>query len=250
MNRRVAKAAGVAGAVTFMLALAGPASGLVSRDVIRAQAESTYAGGNGNGGAFIQPAGFVAELENDDPDAKHNVVSVDDGPDGGPLFASPLVDPDENAEVEGTQYLEAGSYRFICTIHSGMEGNLQVESTGAKPRPDVSVAVASKKLKNLKKGKLEVSRRGGDGQRRRLRFGLRRRQAGGLRRRHRSRSGRAADHRAEARQAGQEGRQEGAEEEAQGRRLGQLHGPVRRSGLGQEEAQVAAVRSCRSSASA
>ena len=125
MNRRVAKAVGVAGAVTFMLALAGPASGLVSRDVIRAQSESTYAGGNGNGGAFIEPAGFVAELENDDPDAKHNVVSVDDGPDGGPLFASPLVDPDENAEVEGTQYLEAGSYRFICTIHSGMEGNLQ-----------------------------------------------------------------------------------------------------------------------------
>lgn len=157
MNRRVAKAAGVAGAVTFMLALAGPASGLVSRDVIRAQSESTYAGGNGNGGAFIQPAGFIAELENDDPDAKHNVVSVDDGPDGGPLFASPLVDPDENAEVEGTQYLESGSYRFVCTIHSGMEGNLQVESTGAKPRPDVSVAIASKKLKNLKKGKLEVT---------------------------------------------------------------------------------------------
>ena len=210
MNRRVTKAAWVAGAVAFMLALAGPASGLVSRDVIRAQSESTYAGGNGTGGAFIEPAGFVAELENDDPDAKHNVVSVDDGPDGGPLFASPLVDPDENAEVEGTQYLEARSYRFICTIHSGMEGNLQVEGTGAKPR----------------------------------------RQAGGLRRRHRSRSGRAADHRAEARQAGQEGRQEGAEEEAQGRRLGQLHGPVRRSGLGQEEAQVTAVRSCRSSASA
>ena len=150
------KAAATAAAATLMLAMAGPASGLVSRDVIHAQDELTYTGGNGNGGAFIQPAGIEAELQNDDPDAKHNVVSVADGPDGGPLFVSRLADTGETAPVEGTQYLQAGTYHFVCTIHSGMEGDLQVNGTGAKPRPDIRVAVASKRLRNLKKGKVAV----------------------------------------------------------------------------------------------
>ena len=156
MNGRVGKVAGTVAAATLMLATAGPASGLVSHDVIHAQDDLTYSGGNGNGGAFIQPAGFASELQNDDPGAKHNVVSVADGPDGGPLFASRLIDSGETGDVEGTQYLVAGTYHFVCTIHSGMEGDLQVEGTGAKPRPDIRVAVASKRLRNLKKGRVAV----------------------------------------------------------------------------------------------
>jgi hypothetical protein len=156
MNRWARKVAATAAAVTLVLAMAGPASGLVSHDVIHAQGDLTYTGGNGNDGAFIQPAGFESELQNDDPGARHNVVSVKDGPDGGPLFDSRLIESNETGDVEGTQYLEAGTYHFVCTIHSGMEGDLQVEGTGAKPRPDIRVAVASKRLRNLKKGKVAI----------------------------------------------------------------------------------------------
>jgi hypothetical protein len=59
--------------------------------------------------------------------------------------------------VNGTQYLSAGSYPFICTIHpSTMQATLNVIGTGL-PRPTVDVAVSSRKLaKVLKKGKLAV----------------------------------------------------------------------------------------------
>jgi hypothetical protein len=156
MKGRLRKVAGASGLVAFLLAMAAPASGLIANEPIVAVSESSFGTGSGVDGAFVQAARIKARLQNDDSDAKHNVVSTAEGPDGGPLFASPLVDPGETDDVEGTQYLEAGTYHFVCTIHSGMSGDIEVQGSGAMPRPDIRVAIASKRLRNLKKGKLAV----------------------------------------------------------------------------------------------
>lgn len=66
----------------------------------------------------------------------HNVRARQDGPDGGPLFGSPIIAGGEEAFVEGSQYLPTGSYAFYCTLHAFMEGRLNVSTAGAPmPRP-------------------------------------------------------------------------------------------------------------------
>ena len=81
------------------------------------------------------PQGEKVDLLNRDLIA-HDVTARPIGPDGKPLFASPLVQPLGQAPVDGTQYLVAGSYPFVCSVHPGMEGTLRVTSEGApEPRP-------------------------------------------------------------------------------------------------------------------
>jgi polyvinyl alcohol dehydrogenase (cytochrome) len=59
--------------------------------------------------------------------AKHDVVSEAKGPDGKPLFSTPLIDLGESAEVEGLDQVKSGqSYGFFCSIHPGMRGTLVV----------------------------------------------------------------------------------------------------------------------------
>jgi polyvinyl alcohol dehydrogenase (cytochrome) len=59
--------------------------------------------------------------------AKHDVTSEEKGPDGKPLFSTPLIDLGETAEVEGLDKVKSGqSYGFFCTIHPGMRGTLVV----------------------------------------------------------------------------------------------------------------------------
>jgi polyvinyl alcohol dehydrogenase (cytochrome) len=59
--------------------------------------------------------------------AKHDVTSVDKGPDGKPLFNTPLIDLGESAAVEGLDRVTSGrTYEFFCTIHPGMRGRLAV----------------------------------------------------------------------------------------------------------------------------
>ena len=86
----------------------------------------------------------------------HNVTANGNGPDGKALFRSNTISGG-TTPVNGTQYLSAGSYPFICTIHpTTMQATLNVTGTGL-PRPTVDVTVSSRKLsKVLKKGKLAV----------------------------------------------------------------------------------------------
>ncbi len=156
---RVLKTAGAVGLATIVLAMPGGAvAGVpVVTDTIRAIDQFAYGGGIGDGSTFRLIAGQQATLENDDQLAPHNVVAVGEGPDGEPLFSNSLVSPNQSAPVAGTQYLQPGDYAFSCTIHFGMKGTLEVAGPGAVPRPEVTVAVASSRLKKLSKGRLKVT---------------------------------------------------------------------------------------------
>lgn len=56
---------------------------------------------------------------------QHDVTAVDTGPDGKPLFGSPLIGIGEVAPVTGLDHLVAGrSYAFFCSLHPGMRGTL------------------------------------------------------------------------------------------------------------------------------
>jgi plastocyanin len=88
----------------------------------------------------------------------HNVTSTQTGPDGGPLFRSNTVSGGLTP-VSGTQFLAAGSYPFVCTIHpTTMSGTLQVSGNGApQPRPSATLQLNTRKLsKVLKRGRLSV----------------------------------------------------------------------------------------------
>ena len=59
--------------------------------------------------------------------AKHDVQSTELGPDGRPLFSTPLIDLGETAPITGLDRVAGGrSYEFFCSIHPGMRGSLQV----------------------------------------------------------------------------------------------------------------------------
>ena len=70
-------------------------------------------------------------------DNEHDVTAVDKGADGNLLFKTPIIPPGQEVFVDGSQYLTAGSYRFICSVHPvGMRGTLNVTTAGAPvPRP-------------------------------------------------------------------------------------------------------------------
>jgi plastocyanin len=55
----------------------------------------------------------------------HDVVSVDTGSDGQPLFATAVVGFGETVPVTGLAHLTPGrTFAFTCTIHSAMHGTL------------------------------------------------------------------------------------------------------------------------------
>lgn len=59
--------------------------------------------------------------------AQHDVTAVEKGPNGKPLFQSPLIGLGQTTEVDGTDQLSAGrTYDFLCSIHPGMRGQLIV----------------------------------------------------------------------------------------------------------------------------
>lgn len=62
---------------------------------------------------------------------RHDVTSEVAG-----QFSSALIDTNETAAVEGSQYLTTGTYRYVCSIHAEMTGVLTVSSEGTPvPRP-------------------------------------------------------------------------------------------------------------------
>jgi plastocyanin len=105
---------------------------------------------------FTTDPGQVATFQDQDG-VPHNVTASGIGPDGAVLFRSETIDSGQ-APVNGTQYLAAGSYAFVCTVHPDMAANLVVTGNGSPiARPAVVLKVVSKKLDRvLASGKLNV----------------------------------------------------------------------------------------------
>jgi len=60
----------------------------------------------------------------------HDVTAKLNGPDGKPLFSTPIVERGQTAFVDGSQYLTTGTYDFFCTVHPDMGGALTVTAAG------------------------------------------------------------------------------------------------------------------------
>ena len=80
-------------------------------------------------------------FRNSDGTARHDVTARDNGPDGRPLFSTPVISGGREVPVDGAQFLTAGRYAFFCSIHTFMTGTLTVTSAGSPvPRPADTVA--------------------------------------------------------------------------------------------------------------
>lgn len=135
-------------AVGVPIATAAPAS------ILAAEEDFVFVGS-----PFEQPRGEVATLTNPaGSGAPHNVYATGKGPDGRELFFSESILPGNVTPVRGTQYLQAGSYPFVCTFHPGMDGILEVNSSGtAAPRPALKASIPSQGLRTvLRKGQVRV----------------------------------------------------------------------------------------------
>jgi plastocyanin len=66
--------------------------------------------------------------------SQHDVVPHQTGPDGNPLFTTPLSGAGAEAAVEGARSLTTGRYEFFCSIHPNMQGVLTVTASGT-PQP-------------------------------------------------------------------------------------------------------------------
>jgi plastocyanin len=97
----------------------------------------------------------------------HDVTAKALGPDGKPLFNTPVIGTGASAFVEGSQYLTTGDYEFICSIHPFMKGTLTVTAAGKpaprpggsdKRAPGIALEILSSRLKSVaKSGKLRIS---------------------------------------------------------------------------------------------
>jgi plastocyanin len=145
-----------------IVGLAALAAGALSVGVASGAAEAITASTTDNTftkASYVIDQGEVATLDN--PAAsEHNVTATGNGPDGNELFRSATISGGQ-APVNGTQYLSAGTYRFICTIHSGMAADLVVTGNGAPvARPAVKLKLKSRKLDKVvssRKLKLKLS---------------------------------------------------------------------------------------------
>lgn len=110
---------------------------------------------------FDDPVYFMDEGEStfflNSTGEEHNVTSVGRGPDGNSLFRS-KDSSSGTVIVPGTQYLRGGTYHFVCTIHFGMEADLQVGTNGTPvARPSIAVAIPGQSLRAVRRsGKLKV----------------------------------------------------------------------------------------------
>jgi plastocyanin len=132
-----------------MLFAAGVA--LAASQTIIGQGDNTY-----SAGTYTTDQGEVAQLQV--TGSSHNSTATGNGPDGKALFRSATISGG-TTPVNGTQYLKAGSYPFICTIHpSTMQATLVVTGNGTpQARPHIDLKLVSSKLaKVVKKGKLLV----------------------------------------------------------------------------------------------
>jgi plastocyanin len=146
----------IAGALTLGLATAVAGEDPATATVV-AENDTTFV----DPGPFIEESAVLRFQNNDG--ITHNVTAEREGPDGKALFRSGNLagvdtPPGDIVNVKGTQFLAAGDYDFLCTIHPAMEGTLTVGAfSGPLPRPEIDVKVKSKKLeKVVDSGKLKV----------------------------------------------------------------------------------------------
>jgi plastocyanin len=130
-------------------ALLAAGTAFAASQTIVGQADNTFSLPN-----YTSDQGAVATLQV--TGSSHNVTASANGPDGKALFRSATISGGTTG-VNGTQYLSAGSYPFVCTIHPGMAATLVVSGNGTPvPRPQVSLKVTSRKLSKVAKGGLQV----------------------------------------------------------------------------------------------
>jgi plastocyanin len=138
----------LAGAVALTALGLGAAVAWAAPATIVGQANDTF-----DAASYAHDGGTVAQLTV--TGSNHNATASANGPDGKALFRSNTI-TGGTTPVNGTQYLNAGSYPFICTIHPNMQAALNVTGTG-QPRPTVDLAVTSRNLDKVqRKGKLAV----------------------------------------------------------------------------------------------
>ena len=112
MKRLMTAAATAAALVVTPLAPAGAAGSPI------AAAPGSFAAGYATPVAAVQVGAEVLFVNRDF--APHDVVSVDKGPDGAPLFATAIVAPGGTTTLRGLEDLESGkTYEFFCTLHAG-----------------------------------------------------------------------------------------------------------------------------------
>jgi plastocyanin/roadblock/LC7 domain-containing protein len=137
------------------LAVAVAALGAMAYAAIALAASDTIVAGPGEAysqATYNTDQGAVVPFQN--LGGSHNVTARQNGPDGKALFRSPTIDSG-SANVDGTQYLQAGDYAFFCTVHpTTMSGTLHVTGNGtALARPAASLTSKTKTIsKALKKG--------------------------------------------------------------------------------------------------
>jgi plastocyanin len=136
----------------------GAAGALFAGGVALAASE-TIVGGSDNqfsAATYTTDQGEVVQLQV--TGSSHNATASGTGPDGKALFRSSTISGG-NTPVNGTQYLTAGDYPFICTVHpTTMQATLHVTGNGTpQPRPNLTLKLLTTKIsKALKKGKLLV----------------------------------------------------------------------------------------------
>ena len=157
-GRLARRAAVLAAAAAALAILAGGVSW--AAETIRASPLSnTY-----TAPSYDMAAGEVPVFGNDSVgDIPHDVAATARGPDGRFLFKSKVIGSNESTPVNGTQYLNPGTYRFFCTIHgSSMSANLQVGPGNPEARPRLEVAVLSRRIGAVRRSdKLRVRLSGG-----------------------------------------------------------------------------------------
>jgi len=118
------------GIAVFVIAgtLIVPAAAQADKEIVAA-APDTFTTPN-----VTMDQGEPLTFRNTDAVKSHDVVAEDIA-DGKPIFRSALI-AQGTSFVEGSQFLKTGTYKFFCSIHSNMQGTLNVTANGTpKPRP-------------------------------------------------------------------------------------------------------------------
>lgn len=109
-------------------------------------------------GPWVQDQGEVSILDNSATEAPHDLTSNQTGPDGRPLFQAEAALGGQSKQVNGSQYLAAGTYPFYCQIHGpSMNGELVVTAAGNPVRrPSVKVLLVKQSRKQVRKAGIRV----------------------------------------------------------------------------------------------
>jgi plastocyanin len=118
--------------VPLLAVLAFPSAAFADKEVVTGQGCDCFAPAQ-----VTMDQGERLTFRNADLLKGHDLRSEAMAPNGtAPLFSAPEIGPGTSAFVEGSQYLTTGTYDFVCTLHAGMDGKLNVTALGTPvPRP-------------------------------------------------------------------------------------------------------------------